>query len=96
MNIHELELAKAIEVIAPRFRSGNSVQVDKAWVPKSEWDAMLVAIAALLMQPVPVVNERAVILAADALCGEWNVHGADSIRISEFVISTYLKELSSG
>lgn len=33
-------LYPSIEQIDKRFRSGNSVQVDRAWVPKEEWEAV--------------------------------------------------------
>lgn len=36
-------LTRAVEAIAPRFRSGNRIPVDKATVPASEWNALLEA-----------------------------------------------------
>lgn len=38
-------LAAAVEAIAPRFRSGNRIPVDKAQVPAEEWHALVAALA---------------------------------------------------
>lgn len=38
-------LTRAVEAIAPRFRSGNRIPVDKATVPASEWNALLEALS---------------------------------------------------
>jgi len=36
-------LRRAVETIAPRFRSGNSIKVGGAYVPREEWEALLAA-----------------------------------------------------
>ena len=37
-------MQQALDAIAPRFRSGNAVPVDKATVPAAEWHALVAAL----------------------------------------------------
>lgn len=41
-----IKLLEAINTIDPRFRSGNSIPVEKATVPQAEWEAVRTALFA--------------------------------------------------
>lgn len=63
-------LTRAIEAIAPRFRSGNAVPVDKAMVPASEWGALMLALASAPAAVEPEQSRDALIRQALA-CIRW-------------------------
>lgn len=44
----DTRISDAIEVVDARFRSGNAIPIDRAWVPRQEWEALKSAIEAAL------------------------------------------------
>lgn len=53
------QLLEAVVVINDRFRSGNSVPIEKASVPTSEWEAVRVALIAAFPEVFTLSKERA-------------------------------------
>ncbi len=54
-----VNLLDAVAAINERFRSGNSVPIDKAAVPRAEWEAVRIALIAAFSEVFTEAKQRA-------------------------------------